>query len=71
MVDLGVQVNKKIMANQYYKLIQNPFMEIDGKFYMTSNWNLNLKQFLLQNAGKEIYILESSITTNKIRAIVI
>jgi hypothetical protein len=59
------------MANQYYKLIQNPFMEIDGKFYMTSNWNLNLKQFLLQNAGKEIYILESSITTNKIRAIVI
>jgi hypothetical protein len=59
------------MANQYYKLIQNPFMEIDGKFYMTSDWNLNLKQFLLQNAGKEIYILESSITTNKIRAIVI
>jgi len=59
------------MANQYYKLIQNPVMEIDGKFYMTSDWNLNLKQFLLQNAGKEIYILESSITTNKIRAIVI
>ena len=59
------------MANQYYKLIQNPVMEINGKFYMTSDWNLNLKQFLLQNAGKEIYILESSITTNKIRAIVI
>jgi len=70
-VDLVAQVNKKIMANQYYKLIQNPVMEIDGKFYMTSDWNLNLKQFLLQNAGKEIYILESSITTNKIRAIVI
>jgi hypothetical protein len=59
------------MTNKYYKLIQNPVMEIDGKFYMTSDWNLNLKQFLLQNAGKEIYILESSITTNKIRAIVI
>jgi hypothetical protein len=59
------------MANQYYKLIQKPGIEINGKFYMTSDWNLNLKQFLLQNAGKEIYILESSITTNKIRAIVI
>jgi hypothetical protein len=59
------------MANQYYKLIQKSGIEINGKFYMTSDWNLNLKQFLLQNAGKEIYILESSITTNKIRAIVI
>ena len=29
-----------------------------------------VEQFLIQNAGKEIYILESSITTNQIRAIV-
>ena len=58
------------MANQHYTLIQNPTMEIDGRTYVASTWNLNLKDFLLQNAGKEIYILESSITTNKIRAIV-
>lgn len=58
------------MANQHYTLIQNPTMEIDGRAYVASTWNLNLKDFLLQNAGKEIYILESSITTNKIRAIV-
>ena len=59
------------MANQHYTIIDNPVMEIDGKCYMASDWNLNLKEFLLQNVGKQIYILESSITTNKIRAIVI
>lgn len=58
------------MANQHYKIIVNPIMEIDGKSYVASIWNLNLEQFLIQNAGKEIYIVESSITTNKIQAIV-
>ena len=53
------------MANQHYTIIDNPVMEIDGKCYMASDWNLNLKEFLLQNVGKQIYILESSITTNK------
>ena len=58
------------MANQHYKIIVNPIMEIDGKSYVASIWNLNLEQFLIQNAGKEIYIVESSITTNQIQAIV-
>jgi len=58
------------MANQHYNLISEPVFEIDGKLYETETWNLNLEQFLIQNAGKEIYILESSITTNQIRAIV-
>lgn len=58
------------MANQHYTLIDKPVIEIDGKSYIANDWNLSLEQFLIQNAGKEIYILESSITTNQIRAIV-
>ena len=58
------------MANQHYKIIVNPIMEIDGESYVASVYNLNLEQFLIQNAGKEIYIVESSITTNEIQAIV-
>ena len=59
------------MANQHYTIIDNPILEIGDTVYTAMDWNLNLKEFLIQNAGKQIYILESSITTNKIRAIVI
>jgi glutathione peroxidase-family protein len=58
------------MANQHYKLINEPVFEIDGKLYQTQTWNLNLEQFLIENEGKEIYIYVPSIETNQIRAIV-
>jgi hypothetical protein len=58
------------MANQHYKLISEPVFEIDGKLYQTETWNLNLEEFLIENAGKEIYIYVPSIETNQIRAIV-
>ena len=58
------------MANQYYTLIDKPVMKTDDISYIANDWNLSLEQFLIQNAGKQIYILESSITTNQIRAIV-
>ena len=45
-------------------------MKTDDISYIANDWNLSLEQFLIQNAGKQIYILESSITTNQIRAIV-
>ena len=45
------------MANQHYKIIVNPIMEIDGESYVASVYNLNLEQLLIQNAGKEIYIV--------------
>ena len=58
------------MANQHYKIISEPVFEIDGKLYQTETWNLNLEKFLIENAGKEIYIYVPSIETNQIRAIV-
>ena len=58
------------MANQHYKLISEPVFEIDGKLYQTETWNLNLEKFLVENAGKELYIYIPSIETNNIRAIV-
>jgi len=59
------------MANQSYKLIDKPTLVIDDKTYIAETCNMNLEQFLNQNAGKEIYILKETITTNQIRAIVI
>ena len=58
------------MANQHYKLIDEPMLEIDGTIYQTETYNLNLEKFLVENSGKKIYIYEPSITTNQIRAIV-
>jgi glutathione peroxidase-family protein len=58
------------MANQHYKLINEPVFEIDGKLYQTQTWNLNLEKFLIENAGKEIYIYAPSVDTAQIRAIV-
>ena len=59
------------MANQYYELIPTPTYEIDGKVRLVETWNMDLGAFLKQNAGKKIYIYEPTLTTNKIRAIVI
>lgn len=59
------------MANQEYKLIETPTMNINGNVYNVSTWEMNLENFLKQNAGKQIYILHSSILTENIRAIVI
>ena len=58
------------MANQNYKLIDEPTLEIDGTIYQSETYNLNLEKFLVENAGKELYIYVPSITTNNIRAIV-
>jgi glutathione peroxidase-family protein len=58
------------MANQHYKLIDEPMLEIDGTIYQTETYNLNLEKFLVENSGKELYIYVPSITTNNIRAIV-
>jgi glutathione peroxidase-family protein len=58
------------MANQHYKLIEEPIFEIDGTIYQTEVYNLNLEKFLVENAGKELYIYAPSVTTNNIRAIV-
>jgi hypothetical protein len=58
------------MANQHYKLIDELMWEIDGTIYQTKVYNLNLEKFLVENAGKELYIYVPSITTNNIRAIV-
>ena len=58
------------MANQHYKLIDTPTFEIDGTIYQTEIYNLNLEKFLVENAGKELYIYAPSVTTNNIRAIV-
>lgn len=59
------------MANQYYELISTPTYEIDGKVRLVETWNMDLGTFLNQNPGKKIYIYEPTITTNKIRAIVL
>ena len=59
------------MANQYYELISSPVVEIEGKSRVVETWNMDLGTFLNQNAGKKIFIYEPSVTTNKIRAIVI
>jgi len=58
------------MANQHYKLIDEPMLEIDGTIYQTQIYNLNLEKFLVENAGKELYIYIPSIETDNIRAIV-
>ena len=58
------------MANQHYKLIDEPMLEIDGTIYQAKTYNLNLEKFLVENAGKELYIYIPSIETNNIRAIV-
>lgn len=59
------------MANQHYKVITNSTIELNGKPYTAATWNMNLEEFLNKNAGKEIFIVESSLSTNNISAIVL
>ena len=58
------------MANQHYTILEEPQILIDDYLYLCETWNMNLKEFLVKNAGKEIYIYGPSIVTNKIVAIV-
>jgi hypothetical protein len=58
------------MANQHYTIIEEQQILIDDYVYVCEEWNMNLKEFLVKNAGKEIYIYGPSIVTDKIRGIV-
>lgn len=58
------------MANQNYTLINAPTIEIEGKSYSASTWNMKLEEFLITHTGKEIYIVASSVQSDRIRAIV-
>ena len=59
------------MANQEYKLIDHPYLKLNGINYQVIASGMNLENFLKENPGKQIYILQSSILTENIRAIVI
>ena len=59
------------MANKFYKLIDKPTTEIDGKVYVVETFNLTLKDFLETYFDKDLYIYEPSVVTNQIRAIII
>jgi hypothetical protein len=58
------------MANQHYTIIEEQQILIDDYVYVCEEWNMNLKEFLVKNAGKELYIYGPSIVTDKIRGIV-
>jgi hypothetical protein len=58
------------MANQHYTVLEEPQILLDDYLYVCEEWNMNLKEFLVKNAGKELYIYGPSITTDKIKGIV-
>ena len=58
------------MANQHYTILEEPQILIDDYLYLCETWNMNLKEFLVKHAGKELYIYGPSIVTDKIRGIV-
>ena len=58
------------MANQHYTILEEPQILLDDYLYVCEEWNMNLKEFLVKNAGKELYIYGPSITTDKIKGIV-
>jgi glutathione peroxidase-family protein len=58
------------MANQHYTVIEEPQILIDDYLYICEEWDMNLEKFLVEHAGKEIYIYGPSITTDKIKGIV-
>ena len=58
------------MANQFYTLIETTELQIGEGLFEVKEYNVSLEDFLIQNAGKELYIYVPSITTNNIRAIV-
>jgi hypothetical protein len=59
------------MANQYYELISQRTIQIENRTYATQIYNKSLKNFLIENSNKKIYIYEPSINTNRIEAIVL
>lgn len=59
------------MANKFYKLIDQPNIEINNRFYTVETYNMNLKVFLETFFDKELYILNTSLSSNQIRGIVI
>jgi hypothetical protein len=59
------------MANQYYELISQRTIQIENRTYATQIYNKSLKNFLIENFGKKIYIYEPSINTNRFEAIVL
>lgn len=59
------------MANQYYELISQRTIQIENRTYTTQIYNKSLKNFLIENSNKKIYIYEPSINTNRIEAIVL
>lgn len=58
------------MANQHYTVLEEPQILIDDYLYICEEWDMNLEEFLVKNAGKELYIYGPSIVTNKIVGIV-
>jgi hypothetical protein len=59
------------MANKNYTLIYSTNYEINGKTYISSTWNMSLKEFLERYFDKDIYIYAPSLDTERIRGIVI
>lgn len=59
------------MANQFYTLIESTELEISEGLFEVKDYNVSLEDFLIQNAGKELYIYAPSVTTKNIQAIVI
>lgn len=59
------------MANQYYELISQRTIQIENRTYATQIYNKSLKNFLIENSNKKIYIYEPSLNTNRIEAIVL
>ena len=59
------------MANQYYELISQRTIQFENRTYATQIYNKSLKNFLIENSNKKIYIYEPSINTNRIEAIVL
>ncbi len=59
------------MVNQYYELISQRTIQIENRTYATQIYNKSLKNFLIENSNKKIYIYEPSINTNRIEAIVL
>lgn len=58
------------MANQHYIILEEPQILIDDYLYVCEEWTMNLEKFLVENAGKELYIYGPSIGTDTISGIV-
>lgn len=59
------------MTNQSYKIITHPVLKVGDRAYVVEAYHSTLEDFLDNNAGKQIWILEKSLLAGPIRAIVI